>query len=118
LNISYPDIFTHSIFKRNFWFCKIHLKIKHLHFPLSTQLFWFTFLLCCYISLWSIKYHFLTSVQLLVCGVGDTSEGTEGFPNCISNESKLFPWSHLGFNLVQFRNFRGQQNSSWVFDLS
>ena len=21
----------HSIFKRNFWFCKIHLKIKHLH---------------------------------------------------------------------------------------
>ena len=43
LNISYPDIFTHSIFKRNFWFCKIHLKIKHLHFLLSTQLVWFTF---------------------------------------------------------------------------
>ena len=32
LNISYPDIFTHSIFKRNFWFCKIHLWNKtYLH---------------------------------------------------------------------------------------
>ena len=46
LNISYPDIFTHSIFKRNFWFCKIHLK-KPLTFPIinSISLIYFLTLL-------------------------------------------------------------------------
>ena len=48
LNIRYPDfISTHSIFKtfKFLIFGKIHLKIKHLHFLVSTQLVWFTFFL-------------------------------------------------------------------------
>ena len=61
LNISYPDIFTHSIFERNFWFCKIHLKKKPVTFPIINSII-LIYLLTNMLALnqYKIKRHYTT----------------------------------------------------------